>query len=296
MSDSFEVSPAELPGLLAVLNHPEHQAKIGERSATILRIEQRAQRVVRITASLSGDDPLDAWDVPNPTVRIAIPEPPEEFASVPGAPQTTSRVYTLAEVDVNSRIVQIDLVQHGGSSPVMRWLSTLEVGDSVRVVGPRPHRIPGEGEPRVLLADSSALPAAARIVRRMPTSADSLLIAAVPRDEFALLRRDIGATRGATILRRVEPEGDFPLADAFDQLELPATVSVWAAGEREDVRRIRHRCKHELGLPAERMQVFGYWKRGVTNTRLDVERLRATQRLLATGGTFADIDDFEIEL
>jgi NADPH-dependent ferric siderophore reductase len=178
----------------------------------------------------------------------------------------------------------------------MRWLDGLTVGDTVDVVGPRPHRVPGEGAPCVLLADSSALPAATRILRHLPTAGPSLLIAAVPEDEFALAQQRIEADNGSADLRRVDPAGDSPLADAFAQLALPGTASVWASGERDDIRQIRHACKHELGLPPERMQVFGYWKRGVTNTRIDVARLRATQRVLAGGGELSELDDFDIEL
>ncbi|MGO1852755.1 MAG: siderophore-interacting protein [Microbacteriaceae bacterium] len=296
MTTPFGLDREQLEGLFAVLNHPQHQQGIEDRTLTVAEVRERARHLIRITGIMSGDDALEDWVLPNPTVRISVPETPEEFATFPGAPATTSRVYTLAEIDPHTRTVHIDIVKHGESSPAMRWLHALQVGDQVGVVGPRPHRVPGEGNPRILLADSSALPAASRILRTMPFEGESLLVAAVPEDEFALLEDDLAEVQGTLQLRRVEPEGDRPLADAFATLEVPATASVWASGERDDIREIRRRCKHELGLPPERMQVFGYWKRGTTNTVLDVARLRATQEAMASGGEFVDIDDFEIGL
>lgn len=296
MPNPRDVTQEEVSGLLAVLQHPDHQQGMEDRYLTVTAVQDRASELVRVSAVVSGDDDLTHWGLPNPTVRIAMPEPPEEFATIPGAPQTTSRVYTLADVDPRARTVQIDLVRHGESSPAMRWLSTLTVGDRIDIVGPRPHRIPGGGEPRVLLADSSAMPAAMRIVTTMPHVGETVIIAAVPEDEFALLEAQRVASPGTISARRVTRYDASPLATAFAELDLPSTASVWAAGERDDVREIRRRCKYELGLSPEQTQVFGYWKRGMTNTRLDFARLRASRQALAAGGGLSDPDDFEIEL
>jgi NADPH-dependent ferric siderophore reductase len=292
----IDLTSDEIAQLSAVLTHPEHQQGIEDRILTVGAVDRRAHALVRVTATISGTDALDEWTAPNPTIRISMPEPPEELAAVPGAPSTTSRVYTLADVDPSTRTVRIDLVTHGEGSPAMRWLGALDVGDQVAVVGPRPHRTPGPGSPRVLLADSSALPAATRILRTLPTEKESVLVAAVPADEFALLADDVADLPNRVTVRRADPRGDRPLATAFAAMEIPGTSSVWASGERDDIREIRRRCTHDLGLPPERVQVFGYWKRGTTNTVIDLARLRATQQAMATGGTLVEIDDFEIGL
>lgn len=296
MTNQLDFSPEELAGMFAVLQHPDHQQGLENRYLTVTKIDDRARCLVRLSATISGNDSLEEWDLPNPTIRMTMPEPPEEFSSIPGAPQTTSRVYTLADIDTENRTVQIDLVRHGENSPVMRWLKTLLVGDRVEVVGPRPHRTPADGNPRVLLADSSALPAATRILTTMPPQAQTIVIAAVPEDEFSLLRQQDDLSWDTITAYRVDPHKQDPLASALTELDLPSTASVWAAGERDDMRIIRHHCKYELGLSSDRIQVFGYWKRGVTNTRMDVARLRATHKILATGGTMDDVDDFEIDL
>lgn len=296
MTDSINLTQDELAGLLEVLKHPDHQQGLEDRYLTVTAIEHRARKLTRISATISGDDPLNEWTLANPTVRVALPEPPEEFAAIPGVPKTTTRVYTLVEIDPATRTAQIDLVVHAEASPAMRWLAQLRIGDRIDIVGPRPHRTPGEGTPRVLLADSSALPAATRLLRTMPHVDETFVFAAVPEDEFAILQQEISALAEPITAFRVEPHGQYPLATAFAEFDLTTDASVWAAGEREDMREIRHRCKHHLGLLSEQTQVFGYWKYGMTNTRLDFARLRATQKGLAARRAFTDTDDFEIEL
>lgn len=296
MTNQQTVSQTEFHALLNVLNHPEHRDKIGERTLTITRIEHPAKQLTRIHATISGEDPLNEWDAPNPTIRITIPEPAEGFAEFAEAPQTTSRVYTLTDINTTDRSTQIELVRHAEQSPAMRWLNTLAVGDTVQIIGPRPHRTPGPGTPRILLADSSALPAAIRILQTTPQTTPTLLIAATPEDEYKLAQKRLHKHKNTIETRRIEPTGKTALATAFAGLNLPDTASVWASGERDDIRQIRHRCKHELKLAPEQIQVFGYWKKGVTNTRIDIARLRAGQKILAEGRKLAELDDFEIEL
>lgn len=292
----IDATATQFAGLQRVLNHPEHRAAIGEHVLQISAIEERTPQLTRVSATIAGDHPLTDWDAPNPTVRIAIPEPPEELAGLPGAPTTTSRIYTVADLDLSTRTIHIDLVRHDHPSPAMRWLDSLAVADTVQVTGPRHHRVPCPGTPRVLLADASALPAATRILQTMPDPGESLLIAAVPADQFALTEQQLASVEATTTLRRIDPAQEFPLARAFEQLRLRETVTVWAGGEREDMRGIRQRCKNDLALPPERTQVFGYWKAGTSSTRIDHARLRSAQQLLADDGDLEALDDFEIEL
>lgn len=280
------MQPEEAEGLIGVLNSPKHKEGIDDRYWVITGVEQRAEGLVRVAGKVSGDDDFAAWALPNPTIRISLGEQPAEFAGIPGAPSTTSRVYTLAEVDVDNRVIEVDLVKHGESSAAMRWLNSLAIGDEVAIAGPRPHRVPTDAPSRYLLADSSALPAAARILRTMDFDGPSHLIAAVPEDEFALVETEL-AGRNIT-LQRV----DTALSEAFAALDVPATASVWASGERDDIREIRRRCKHDLGIAPENMQVFGYWKRGTTNTAIDIARLTA----IAAGDGSLEIDDFDIDI
>lgn len=302
MTDAAGLAPESLKSLFQVLSHPDHQQGLeAGRRLVVDRVESRASALVRVIGRITGEAALDAWVIPNATVRLELPETPEEFAGIEGAPPTTSRVYTVAALDPASREVAIDFVVHPEASPAMRWVSSVRPGESVPLIGPRPHRIPGDGSPRILLADSSALPAALSIIRHQPCEGRTIVIAAVNEDELGLFREEataaVTAATGDESLLRIlgaGTEAETPLSEFFADFEIPDTASVWASGEREDMRALRSYCRRDLGLPAERVQVFGYWKRGVSNTRIDVARLQATSRALAEGRPFGDTDDFEI--
>lgn len=280
------VDPSELASLAEVMRHPEHSAGLQEFDWTVTRIEEPdPEFLVRVSGVLSGEGEAIGWDGENIAVRLEMPGVPEELADFPGAPETTSRVYTVAECEPAERQITIDFVRHGHDSPAMRWLDAARPGATLRVRGPRAHRVPGPGSPLVLLADGSALPAARSILRRRGGPA-LLFAAAHCEQELAGLHDAAGVD-----LRSVDPEEPFPLATALERVELPAEASVWAAGEREDMRSVRRRCR-DLGLPRESTQVFGYWKRGVTNTSLDIDRLRAARRALEAGAPLLELDEF----
>ncbi|MEE2060735.1 siderophore-interacting protein [Rhodococcus artemisiae] len=296
MPDEVPFTADRVADLMEVLRTPEHQAGLEETTFTVVSVADRAAGLIRVSGTISGTHSLQDWAGPNIAVRLSLPERSSEFAGIDGAPDTTARVYTVADVDIESRTVAIDIVRHGESSPAMKWLGRVRSGDVVPVAGPRPHRVPGSGSPRILLADSSALPAAVRILTRLPIEAPTVLVAAAPLDEIDLVEGDLGDRRDFVTVQRAEPGVDRPLATTFAGMEVPAGASVWAAGEREDVREVRRRCRDDLVLAAEGIQVFGYWKRGISNTRIDVARLEAARSSMEAGrGVFAT-DDLDIEI
>lgn len=295
MTEELGLTPTAIRRLLAVLNHPDHQRDLEERHIVIESVTDRAQALARVTGRLSGSDPLDGWRVPNAAVRLSFPEQPIEFRGAPNAPANSSRSYTVAEIDVATRTIAIDFVRHSADSPAMRWLNAVQPGDSVPVVGPRPHRVPAPGTPRILLADSSALPAALGILRRTPFATETTVFVAAPTDEVDLFRAEAEPLAAEPLhIRPVSCDDPLPLSTAFRRERVPLHTSVWASGEREDMRSLRSHCRSVLFLPVERVQIYGYWKQGVSNTRLDIARLQATENAIATGKQFSATDDFEI--
>ncbi|MGN5239395.1 siderophore-interacting protein [Rhodococcus sp. SJ-3] len=296
MPDEAPFTADRIADLMEVLRAPEHRAGLEEATFTVVSVGDRAAGLLRVSGTISGTHSLRDWAGPNIAVRLSVPEQSVEFAGIDGAPETTARVYTVAGVDIESRTVALDIVRHRESSPAMRWLGRVRTGDVVPIAGPRPHRVPGPGLPRILLADSSALPAAIRILTRLPIEAPTVLVAAAPDDEIDLAEGELGDRRDYVTVQRAEPGIDRPLATAFAGMKVPAGASVWAAGEREGVREIRRRCRDDLVLPADSIRVFGYWKRGTSNTRIDVARLEAARASMEAGrGVFAT-DDLDIEI
>jgi hypothetical protein len=71
---------------------------------------------------------------------------------------------------------------------------------------------------------------------------------------------------------------------------------VWGAGERDEMREVRRFFRTGAGLAKEDVAVFGYWKRGTTNTQIDAERLAAYEKVLASGGTVTELDDLALPI
>lgn len=288
MTEDLPLSPSAVRRLLTVLNHPDHRHEFDNRHLVIESVHARAAALVRITGTVSGSDSLSAWQVPNATLRLALPEQPLEFQGHPDAPTTTSRVHTVAGIDTDARLLTIDLVRHAEDTPGMRWLARVRPGDSVPIIGPRPHRLPGPGSPRVLLADSSALPAALSILRGIPQEGETTVFAAAPADEIERFREAAEAASSHELhgqtphsqtprsrashsqtprsqtprIHAVDPRSTLPLSTAFRAISIPKHTSVWAAGELEDIRALHDYCRAVLRLPAERVQTTGYWQRG----------------------------------
>ena len=84
------------------------------------------------------------------------------------------------------------------------------------------------------------------------------------------------------------------LAEYALELDNPGDYAVWGAGERDEMRAIRAHFRKTVGLAKDDVVVFGYWKRGVSTTEIDQNRLRNYTSILENGGTLADIDDLAI--
>lgn len=259
----------------------EKAGKAGKRyTCTISAIESRAAGLTRVSGVLDDESDFEKWTLPNVCFRIELPVRPEEYAGVEGGPDHLSRAYTVADCDVAERRIDIDLVVHGTTSPMMNWLAQVKVGDAVSLVNPKQHRIPGKGENTVLLADSTALPAALSITRGMELTGRVRLIAHVPADELEVA----GHLPGVEVIRT-----DKGLYQEFLATDLNGVDSVWASGESGCMRAIRTHCREELGLDKEHTQVFGYWREGISATQRDMHKMRRRKEIMDAGGTVEDV-------
>ena len=277
----------ELAGLVALLDadhHHDHEGAHGAGEAhdhhsrfalTVTGVRRRAAHLMRVEATIDDPD-FDRWCLPNVAIRLELPVQPPELTGLESAPRTASRVYTIAETDPARRGVSVDFVVHPGSSPAMQWLASAGPGDVVEVWPPSQHRLPAVGGHHVLLADSTGLPAAVSILRLMKLPGRVRLLARVPQDEIPSLP-------GVEVVR-VERD----LGEAFAGADLDGVDSVWAAAEAGELRPVRRHCRQVLGLDKEHTQVCGYWRRGTSNTQIDIDRLRGLRYTLASGGNAAD--------
>ncbi|MGO1544039.1 MAG: siderophore-interacting protein [Gulosibacter sp.] len=284
MHDDLGLTPTAIRRLIALLNHPDHQRDLEERHLEIKSVSPLTESLVRVTAQVSGTDPLDAWSLPNTTLHLEFPA---QSAAMPGQPTgaaSASRVYTVRDIDLDSRMLTIDFVRHPEPSPTMQWLASVAPGNTVRALGPRPHRLPHPGSPRILLADAAALPSALSVIRRMPFDTETTVFIAASTAEVELFQSDAAdAIEAGLRIHTVDPNTPMPLYSAFRSRHVPLHTSVWAAGECKDMRALDQHCRTVLRLPTERAQTINYWKADVTSDRIDLARLQATQQAVAAG-------------
>lgn len=247
------------------------------RILTVLRCEQLTPRMRRII--LGGDDletnfpyfTMAATDhvkvlFPDPeTGELVVPPVGERGMEIdPQLPKPIYRDYTVRHFDEERRELTLDFVvhEHGIAGS---WAANAQAGDQVGVLGPRGSIHLPSGYPWYVLAgDETAIPALARWIEELPDSARGVaIIEVVHANEKQELIGDAGIEVRYVIR---DPNGSNQLDKAVRALELPESeYYVWMAGEATALKPIRRYFRRELDLPKERVDIDGYWKRGVTN-------------------------------
>ncbi|MFE5790137.1 siderophore-interacting protein [Rhodococcus erythropolis] len=256
----------------------DHDRGLNDVVAVVESVERPTESILRITVQLtsSADDPN--WLRPNVAFRIQLGP---QYGDV-------SRVYTVRTFDASSGSMTFDVVLHGHTSPMMRWADDRRVGDTFSLTGPRPHFLVPEitGRRVALFADDTAIPALYSILLQWPEGVTGVgWVATGDAEAFAELPVIPGLA-----LHHVED----CLAEYAVELDNPGDYAVWGAGERDEMRSIRAHFRKTVGLAKDDVVVFGYWKRGVSTTEIDQNRLRNYTSILENGGTLADIDDLAI--
>ncbi|MDI6023089.1 siderophore-interacting protein [Leucobacter sp. UT-8R-CII-1-4] len=277
----------------AVLEHPDHVRGINHGTMTITAIAELAPSVTRLTATLNHEGDPERWFVTNPAIRLELPDHESE--------DTVSRVYTVRAVRQNKHAIEIDVdvVRHPGQSVVMSWLKTLEIGDSTRILGPRAHFTPYNEQqlPLGIFADETAIPAVATIIRDMPTTRKAEIWVETPDSAVVT---DLPQHPGVTLhwLQRSiseAPASTGRLVDAATEFseKTEGQLSVWACGEHGEMKRIRDHFRKDRGLPREQVVVFGYWRKLVTSSEIDEQRLQRYEKELAVNPSMTVLDEFE---
>ena len=266
----------------AAIRSEDHNRGLQLGTATVVSIADVTPALARVVLRIPDLAAEPLWLRPNVAIRFYLDE---RFDS-------STRVYTVRTADSAAGTVEVDVVRHGETSPMMQWLDTLRVDDTVKFGGPRPHfPIPATaGRDAVIFADATAIPALYSILE---VAGEGLTgrgwIATDDEAAFAELPTLPGLT-----LTRIAPGSGFgaQLATVHD----PSSVVVWGAGERDDMREIRSFFRNGAGLAKDDVAVFGYWKRGTTNTQIDAQRLVAYEAALASGGTVTELDDLALAI
>ena len=273
-------------GLLA---QPDHMRDMDRVMLEVVAILCPFPSVARVVGRIDAHDP-QAWGAANVAVRIEV--------ETPEGQRPVSRIYTIRSFDPRSGMVEIDFVIHDDDSPAMRWLRAAGPGTRVHMIGPRQHLVPGfaPGKRVAIFADETAIPAVFAILDAWPDGVSgSLWIETSDPAAFEELPRLAGLDYH--LIRRARPAGTTGalFAAARQAISAPGGWTLWAAGERQEMREFRNHFR-ALGLGRDDVRVFGYWKHGSSSSEIDRIRLREYAEIRRRGLRLEDLDDAELPI
>lgn len=278
-----------------LLDQKDHMRDMERVSMEIIALHQPFRSVTRVVGRIQTETP-DAWCIPNLALRIEV-EPPQN-----PTPDTRpiTRIYTVRSFDPETQVLEIDFVRHKDNSPAMRWLNSITPGAHVSMIGPRTHFVPPftAGKQAALFADDTAIPAVYAILNAWPAGVKGAVwidtdtpaacdeLPAVDGVEIHLLQRS-STTRAGT--------ANALFTAATTALPDPAGWTLWAAGERQEMRRMRNHF-FALGMAREDLQILGYWRAGTSSSELDRMRLAQYEQLRAQNKTLEDLNDADLPI
>jgi NADPH-dependent ferric siderophore reductase len=259
-----------------------------------IRALTRAGRVpVSVTATLAG-----TREVAPSYTRVRLVAPGLEAyrptlpadgikLEVPHGTGTSMRALSVAARPADD-VVEVDILRHDGGV-VGDWISSARVGDELRLHAVRREYAVGDGiETHLVIADASALPAAASIMRVIPDAhrVHAWVHAPAPGDIESLLpahpgldlHPHIGADWGEELLTELAP---------LLALGRTTRVQAWVAAEAATVAALR-RALTGAGISRDDLFAAAYWKRGRDGADRD-RRIMAAY--LQAQGTDADLTD-----
>jgi NADPH-dependent ferric siderophore reductase len=277
--------PSPLLSPQGSLRETGHDAALQEGLARIVEVARPSPSIRRFTARLEAPLGGTGWSLPNVAFRLQLG----------AAHDHATRIYTVRSFDPVACTLTFDVVQHGHDSPMMQWSALAALGDGFALTGPRPHpTVPlRQGRRAALFLDDSAMPALYAMLNRWPAGLEGIgWVATEDAEAFAQLPHVPGLD-----LHHIAPgqhdRGGHLLIRAMTLPE-PDRHVIWAAGERGEMRAIRQHFLIMEQLDKADVAITAYWKRGMSNTQVDMHRRRNYDAILARGGTMADIDDLAI--
>ncbi|MGH3705301.1 MAG: siderophore-interacting protein [Agromyces sp.] len=239
-------------------------------SAIVTGVRVLSPGMVRITFGGDSLRTFESTGVGDEYLRVFLPhERPAAFVLpyaegdywdyAEGVEPLPMRTYTVRAHRPEAGEVDIDFVFHDGGIAAT-WAAAAKPGDVVGVNSPRGlYDAPVGIEWQLLLADSTGLPAAARLIENAPDGVLTRVILEVPGPDH---RQELVERPGVTVTWVYGGNGHTRsrLAELLATLELPAGAGyVWAAGETRILRDIRRDLRHGRKLPATNYKLMGYW-------------------------------------
>lgn len=179
----------------------------------------------------------------------------------PGRPIV--RKYTIRNIDATAGWLDIDFVLHDDQGPGSAWAAAARPGDIVGLVGPGGRSVPSAST-YLLAGDETALPAMARLLETLPSTARgvALIEVANPAEEQKIDNRT-----GIEIRWLHRDRAASPLSAAIMALptpELAGNLFAWVSCEFTAFKTIRSHVRSRWNLPKENHLITSYWRRGMS--------------------------------
>ncbi|QWF16993.1 siderophore-interacting protein [Lysobacter capsici] len=272
------------PSDLAVVR-VRHPLKV--RLLRVTRVESVTPYLRRIV--LGGDALADFVSASfDDHVKVLFPEPgqdrpnmptigPNGFVFADGTSRPAVRDFTPRRFDPQRRELELEFALHD-AGPATAWARQAQVGHYLGIGGPRGSRVISAGfDWHVLIGDDTALPAIARRLQELPSTARAIVVVEVDDPSARIDFLATAALDAHWCYRNgSDPNGDPPLLRAVRELQWPQGERVgegyvWAAGESSVIRAVRQHLLAERGVDKSRLHAAGYWKRGAQGVHESLE-------------------------
>ena len=239
------------------------------RPVTVERVERLTPRVISVTF---GGEALANFGPPRPGAHMKLLFAPPGWELPPldredPGPRPPSRTYTPRRYDAATRRLDVEFVLHGDGL-ASNWVQKAKAGDKLHVAGPGGgYDVPADLSELIIVADDTAMPAAATILEALPKGAKATVLCEIAdaKEERALSPIvSVAPTWLRYATEGVQP-GVLLERKAIELAAQKPDAHWWIACEAGAMRRIRKHLLGERRVAPDRVHTRGYWKLGETN-------------------------------
>lgn len=245
----------------------------------VVHTERLSPALVRVRLGGAGFAQFEDRPETDKYVKLKFTTPAPESHPV-------TRTYTVRSVNTEHGTLDVDFVVHGDEGLAGPWAAAARPGDRIGLMGPGGGYRPDPTADWYLFAgDLSAVPAissALEELHRLKPEAVGVAFIEVDAEDAIL---PIDAPEGVAVIWVVDPGHDpEALSDHVRAHEWRAgRVQAFAHGERESMKALRRVLNAERGLPRTDLSLSGYWARGRSEDRFQVEKREPIGQIFPEG-------------
>lgn len=234
----------------------------------ISKVVDIVQRTPRLTMITAEGEALDAMvpDDPGASIRLLLPrehagdelEMPTYDGNVfryDDGELSTARTLTPMSAGRPNRMM-LGVIDHGAGR-LSKWLSEVQIGDTIALAGPGPAYTVDRSARRYLVAgDESAVPAISQLLESIP---DEIEVEVCIEVTTPAARTELPTHPRATVTWTELADGAEPsttLVRWVDEQTFDEGTRLWVAGEAAAVQKIRKLD----GVARDQANIRGYWK------------------------------------